>query len=132
MYYIKFKCPEGRSHLQLITPDNVVCICSECGREVPIDLGKVTEYRPLDLLEDEFYCEECQSKVYRRAKAHDIESILQKICDKVAKDLIDDLKNYDQPVHESHAKEEFEDLVFQCFDIMEYIEMGPDLGPDFE
>ena len=123
MYYIKFKCPEGRSHLQLITPDNVVCICPECGREVPVDLAKESEEAALNLLVDEVYCEDCRLKAFRQVQARKLDATLQKLCSTVIKDIHDGLVMDDQPVYNADARNHFEEIVFECLDLLDSIEV---------
>ena len=68
MFYIKTKLPDGKTVKTEVTDENVFTRCSECGKEISIDLAELFSDGNGDLYSSAVICEGCMAKRIKKYK----------------------------------------------------------------
>lgn len=66
MLYIKTKLEDGRTVKSRIKANNTFAKCSECGKEVPVQLGELFAAENADPLYTDIVCPECTKKRFAK------------------------------------------------------------------
>ena len=66
MLYIKTKLKDGRTVKSGIKENNTFARCSECGKEVPVQLGELFAAENADPLYTDIVCPECTKKHFAK------------------------------------------------------------------